>query len=277
MEQHSSTSDSALSFVSLNKDNASTIILLHGGISCHLEYAEVVPLLSGYHLLLPDLPGHSTSRHIALVSLEDSADHVADLIRAEAHDSKAHVVGLSFGGFVAQTLAIRHPSLVASLFVTGAEPFRGFRLSISQYPSVIHAFTWLLLGLPDVLYWRYAAWVGLRRHEELLVEMRRNCQREMMRPEFESIARHTLEDVSKIQARTLMVAAGKQDDVEGSKLAGEALGSRMVDGQRRDDGSRAVVVRDALHAWDLQFPELFARGVLAWVEMEPLPEEYEAN
>ncbi|KAM0599705.1 hypothetical protein ACHAP1_002052 [Verticillium nonalfalfae] len=244
-----------------------------------LSYREryVIPLLSEYHLLLPDLPQHSESIHIPLVSLENVADHVADLISVNAQGGKAHVVGLSFGGFAAQVTAMRHPSLVTSLFVTGAEPFQGLRLRASQYPSLIYGFTWSLLGLPDALYWRYAAWMGLRRHEDLLVEMRKNCQLGMLRDEFSTIARYRLEDVGKIEARTLMVAGGRQDDVGASKLAGQVLENRMIRGQRLDDGSRSVVVRDALHAWDLQFPELFARGVLAWVEERPLPEVYEPN
>ncbi|EEY21562.1 conserved hypothetical protein [Verticillium alfalfae VaMs.102] len=266
-----------LAFVSLNIEKPSTIVLLHGGLSCHLEYADVIPLLSEYHLLLPDLPQHSESIHIPLVSLENVADHVADLISVNAHGGKAHVVGLSFGGFAAQVTAMRHPSLVTSLFVTGAEPFQGLRLRASQYPSLIYGFTWSLLGLPDALYWRYAAWMGLRRHDDLLVEMRKNCQLAMLRDEFSTIARYRLEDVGKIEARTLMVAGGRQDDVGASKLAGQVLENRIIRGQRLDDGSRSVVVRDALHAWDLQFPELFARGVLAWVEERPLPEGYEPN
>ncbi|KAM9885280.1 hypothetical protein BJF96_g9371 [Verticillium dahliae] len=266
-----------LAFVSLNVEKPSTIVLLHGGLSCHLEYADVIPLLSEYHLLLPDLPQHSKSFHIPLVSLENVADHVADLISANAHGGKAHIVGLSFGGFAAQVTAIRHPSLVTSLFVTGAEPFQGFRLRASQYPSLIYGFAWSLLGLPDALYWRYAAWMGLRRHDDLLIEMRKNCQLGMLRDEFSTIARYRLEDVGKIETRTLMVAGGRQDDVGASKLAGQVLENRVIRGQRLDDGSRSVVIRDALHAWDLQFPELFARGVLAWVEERPLPEGYEPN
>jgi hypothetical protein len=35
------------------------------------------------------------------------------------------------------------------------------------------------------------------------------------------------------------------------------------------------VLREAAHAWDLQFPELFAQGVAAWVEGGKLPDEFE--
>lgn len=268
---------SSLFFVSLGDHNPTTIILLHGGLSCHLEWSEVVPHLVGrYHVLLPDLPSHSASRHIKLVSVEDVADRVADLIRTHAHGSRAHVVGLSMGGFIAQRLAIEHPSLVMSLFVTGAEPYReGIRLTVAHQPALVFCVVWLILFLPDWLYWSYASWIGFRRHEALLIEMRQNCTLEMLRNEFRSIVRYKLSDVKRIQSRTITVAGGKQDDVAGTALVGNALRDRDIEGSESRFMSRSVVVNQALHAWNLQYPALFAAGILAWIENTALPEEFQ--
>jgi hypothetical protein len=35
------------------------------------------------------------------------------------------------------------------------------------------------------------------------------------------------------------------------------------------------VVKGAVHAWNLQMPEVFAEGVRAWVEGRELPGEFE--
>jgi hypothetical protein len=70
------------------------------------------------------------------------------------------------------------------------------------------------------------------------------------------------------RTRVAVVAGGKQDDFETVRAMAAMI-------KKKCDGSRAFVVRKAIHGWDLQFPELFAQGVRAWVEEQPLPDEYE--
>jgi 3-oxoadipate enol-lactonase len=48
-------------------------------------------------------------------SIDELADDAAAVVRALAGGRAAHVVGLSMGGYVAQALALRQPSLVRSL------------------------------------------------------------------------------------------------------------------------------------------------------------------
>ena len=71
--------------------------------------------------------------------------------------------------------------------------------------------------------------------------------------------------MGRIEVRVLSVSGEKDDDLRSARKMGRVL----------REGS-AVVVRGAVHAWDLQFPELFAKGILAWVKGEELPSEFEA-
>jgi pimeloyl-ACP methyl ester carboxylesterase len=105
--------------LSLNDDKPRTILLLHGLMSSHREWAKITPSLSEYHLLIPDLPGHRSSDHLGPFTLSNASELVARLIRAYAHNSQCHVAGFSGGGFVAVELANRHPELVQSLFISG--------------------------------------------------------------------------------------------------------------------------------------------------------------
>jgi hypothetical protein len=67
--------------------------------------------------------------------------------------------------------------------------------------------------------------------------------------------------------RTLVVAGGRQDDVKGTRKLGCVL-------KLGNEESRAVVVDGALHAWNLQWPELFARRIITWIEGRELPAEF---
>lgn len=260
-----------IAYTSLNESNATTIVLLHGATSSSLEWDLVVPHLSGYHLLIPDLPGHGRSRSHSPATIDNSAAHVANLIRTRAKGSKAHVVGLSMGGYVALRLALDSPSLVISQFVTGASPFQGWTRWMAERPSLIYcSLSAFIHWLPAWVYWYVASAAGLKRHDRLLEDQRLNLTMRTIRDVYESILPLDFEQMRALRVRTLCVAGGRQDDVPGVAKVGEVLRSRPT-----EDYSRAVVVREALHAWNLQFPELFARGVLGWVGEKPLPDEFE--
>lgn len=112
--------------VEQNPFSPESVVLLHVLFSCGLEWKYVCPKLSSYHLLVPDLPCHSASRDVCRredFSFEMCADYVADLIRERAHDGRAHLVGVSMGGFVALELARKYPQVPLPLAsITGPVP-----------------------------------------------------------------------------------------------------------------------------------------------------------
>ncbi|KAK7421684.1 hypothetical protein QQZ08_009858 [Neonectria magnoliae] len=77
---------------------------------------------------------------------------------------------------------------------------------------------------------------------------------------YRELSRWQDEDVKSVGALDrpiLAVAGGMIDSVEGTKKMGEILKQQSRQGKE----TRAVVVRKAIHEWNLQFPELFADGV----------------
>ncbi|KAH6668120.1 Alpha/Beta hydrolase protein [Plectosphaerella plurivora] len=269
-----------LSFTSWNDDKTTTIVLLHGGFTCRLEFALVLPHLTDFHVLVPDLPLHSASRHIHPGTTDNAARHVAQLIRSHAHDGKAHVVGVSMGGFIGQCLALDEPDIVLSLFVSGAAPAVGERLFMAQWPSVAYYSMKLTLHwLPTWVFRYQSSSIGLKLSDELIAEMSDNITWPLVQDMFPWILTFTLDDVRRLRVRTLSVAGAglKGDDVPMLEKTAEALRTRRNDQDEAwpEDGSGGVVLRKATHGWDMQFPELFAQAVSAWVKGESLPAEFE--
>ncbi|KAH0842372.1 hypothetical protein AYO21_00014 [Fonsecaea monophora] len=260
-----STTDTIFS-LSLNRDAGPTIIFLHGLCSNHTEYTHVLPLLADHHLLAVDLPGHSQSSAIRPFSLAGAAEQVARVIERRAHDRRAHVVGCSLGGFVALDLALRRPELVESLFVTGAAPFAGFRRWFAEHPRVLYCLQAPLSKYsPGWVDGAICAWIGLQKPAGLREEERRNFGRNLLTDAFTGIAQFVAEDLRALRVRTLTVAGEAQDDVPATRAMAELLREGCSE-------SQAAVVRGGAHAWDLQFPELFAKSVKAWIDGDDLPD-----
>lgn len=258
-----------LNFESFNEEKGDTIILLHGLLSCRHEYQNVVPFLTSHHVIAVDLNGHSGSKHMQPVTLSACAENVSALIKQHAQGGQAHVVGLSLGGFVGLKLAQLYPERVRTLWVTGSAPFEGLFKWMAERPAVVwYIMKASLSWLPEGLYWKLGSWKGLMRHDDLYGEMQKNVVWENVQSAYTSILEEmTWEDVKQIRVRTLTVSGGVDDDTPCTKKMGELLPV---------EGSRAVVVKKAVHSWDLQFPELFAQGILAWIDGRELPEEFEA-
>ena len=91
----------------------------------------------------------------------------------------------------------------------------------------------------------------------------------MLKPMFDELASFTLANLAQIEnSRVAIIAGGKQDNVEDTLKAGNVL-------RKTNPQCNAFVVRDAIHWWSLQLPEIFAHGVKAWVEDKEMPKAFE--
>ena len=271
------SAEALIPHLTYNESGFSSIVLLHGLTSSPLEYTNVVPYLTqpglesqgGYHILAPYLPAHGLSSHISPFSIPRAAELVAELIRSKGKEGTAHVVGLSLGGFVAVYLAKTYPTLVSSLFETGIGDFVGRPLGswLTVFaPYVLFPVEVIQHHLPTVVYdWAVKKW-GLQISDDLRAEMWTNSKFSTLKSAYRSIGKDG--GLTPLPMRALAVAGGLQDSIKGTRAFGR-------DFRKGNKLSRACVVRKAIHAWDLQFPELFAQGVRAWVEERELPPEFE--
>lgn len=95
------------------------LVFLHGVGNSGVMWGEHMAKLGGFHCLAPDLPGFGLSNKQPWTSRIDVTDRVAELIRTQVPERRAHVVGLSLGGSIAHTLLARHPHLVNRVVIDG--------------------------------------------------------------------------------------------------------------------------------------------------------------
>jgi pimeloyl-ACP methyl ester carboxylesterase len=244
-----------------------TIIFLHGGESCHLEFSRVAPFLTDdYEILLVDLPGHSRSKAIPF-SFDNAINALSHLIKTQVKGGKAHIVGLSLGGFIGLEFARRCSELVLSLWCTGCAPFSGYRHWFRSQSRLLSGIIVVAGRLAtERIFW---ASLGVEPIPGLRAEVKNNQNITLLRPVFDGLVSVTLENLAEIQGvRVAIIAGGKQDNVENTVEAGKVLRSKNPE-------CNAFVVRKAIHWWSLQLPEVFAQGVRAWVEGSEMPKVYE--
>ncbi|KAK7992731.1 Alpha/Beta hydrolase protein [Apiospora saccharicola] len=267
--------DKDLFFVSLNPLAPVTVVMLHVIFSSHLEWVHIWPKLSEYHLMIPDLPQHSRSRHVKPFSFELAADLIADLIRTHAHDGKAHLVGMSTGGYIALEMVRRHPDVVQSAYVSGVSYLmNGWQALSLRYPKIMYLGLTAMLNTPSAMLLKATGWATNLQNEELLREIRKNTTASLSTSGVGDTQRYCREDVvetGRRNKRVAVVAGGKQDHIEGAHEIGRLLRSMGSGGPGGGEDTRTFVVKNGIHVWNLQYPEVFAQSVRAWIEGYPMP------
>jgi pimeloyl-ACP methyl ester carboxylesterase len=209
-----------------------TVLLLHAAMGSSRRWFRWVPRLARqFRVVRMDLRGHGESqkpRPEEPFSLDQLVGDAARLIEIVG-GSRAHVVGLSAGGYVAQQLAIRQPDKVKTLALYASTP----GLKNSQ------AATWIPriqeIGLKPFL----AETIHERFDDEADPQLVRWFIEQAGSNDPAFIARFVLhmcthdfmEELRAIRCPTLIVAAGKEPIGDGSayrQMHERIAGSRLV-------------------------------------------------
>jgi pimeloyl-ACP methyl ester carboxylesterase len=93
-------------------DKKPTLVLVHGFTGSHLGFQYLVPLLSDFRLIIPDLPGFGVSPlpHEQL-NLAGLGEMLIDFIEALQLDAPPHLLGHSMGSLVVAEAVRQHPAI----------------------------------------------------------------------------------------------------------------------------------------------------------------------
>ena len=109
-----------LNWVCTGTEHAETVLLIHA-VGYDLTYwdRQIEALQTDYNIVAFDLPGHGGSPWEAKEwSFDRAAATVATLIE-KVSDKPVHLVGISFGGMIAQATILARPELVRTLTLIG--------------------------------------------------------------------------------------------------------------------------------------------------------------
>lgn len=150
-----------LAVLSAGAANGPRVVLVPGVTGSKEDFAFQLPELAaaGYLAQSFDLAGQYESRRAGPEHLDPARPHydwdlfAGDLLAfLEAGRTPAHLVGYSFGGPIAELVAVRRPDLVASLTLLSAPPLTGqaFRGIRRMGPFTGLAPAWLIALLMEV-------------------------------------------------------------------------------------------------------------------------------
>ena len=95
------------------------VILIHGAGGTHLSWPPQIRRLADEKVYALDLPGHGKSEGTGRQSIDEYADDVIAFMK-EMKIHAAVIVGISMGGAIALTLALKYPKQVLGLGLLGS-------------------------------------------------------------------------------------------------------------------------------------------------------------
>lgn len=244
---------------------APSVVFLHGVGTSGWMWARQTAALADFHCLNVDLPGHGRSNQIEWRSLVDAADQVAALIRQRAVNGRAHVVGLSLGGYVALVLLERHPDLLDRVVISGVTaapmPNRAWLRPQLALMSLTMRRRWLVdlqaKALPLTADER-------RAFTENWLAMSMPTYRRI----YEECADFTISrELGRVSTPTLVTAGGKESEIITQAVA--VIAKLMPNAEGR-------LAPGYGHGWNIEAPPLFNAMLRAWINGTPLPRELQA-
>lgn len=236
-----------------------TIVFLHGVGASGWMWWKQIAALRDFHCLNVDLPGHGKSQDVAWLSLTDTAHQIASIIQSRATHGKAHVVGLSLGGYIALMLLEHHANLVGRVVVSGvtATPMPNRHLIKPQLVLMsIMKLSWIsklqakLLKLPPDMQTAFA---------ENLSKMSIATYHRIIKEVVDFSVPATRQQINN---PTLITAGGNESNI---------ILQAVKEIPKIMPNAHGYIAPGLRHGWNVEAPDLFTAMIRAWVMGTPLP------
>ncbi|UBU16177.1 bifunctional 3-oxoadipate enol-lactonase/4-carboxymuconolactone decarboxylase PcaDC [Nonomuraea gerenzanensis] len=224
------------------------------GTSTTLWHAQLPALARTFRVLTFDLPGHGDSPTPQVTTMDDLATLVLDLATAQGWDT-FHYAGVSIGGAIGATLAVRHPGRLRSLALICSSARFGEPASWHERAELVRA-----QGTAPLLEATARRWFAGAPHQALLDDLAAT-DRAGYAACCDALAAYDLRaDLPKITVPTLVVA-GREDPATPPAHARE-----LADGI---PGATLVELPGAAHLAPADQPERVTQALLAHLPALP--------
>jgi len=220
--------------------------------------------LQDFHCLAPDLPGHGQSSQTGVWPMDRLADELAEIIQTHTKAKQAHIVGLSFGGVVAQALISKYPAVVDKAIVSGTSarlsPFmaRVFELYVKLNKPFIKLLSASTLGKLLSLQFGIP-----QKHLGDLAEDMKRIDPDVM---VDTLLASYLNIQTPINSgKKILVVAGEKETPFAISMARQLTA--------KIPNAKGVLMPGLGHVWNLQDPGLFNQVLRWWFAGEPFDQE----
>lgn len=240
--------------------HAPSVVFLHGVATGGWMWRAQLDALSDYHCITVDLPGHGSSNDVPWVSLADTVEQVAAILRTTATQQRAHVVGLSLGGYVGLGLLAWHTDAVERAVLSGvtSRPMpNGWFMPVQ---ARVMAF---LLKRPGLMR-QQAASLGVPDDSfDAYMDHLRLLSREAYIRIYEELVDFRLPPaLGQVDAPVLAVAGSRETPI---------IVDAVADIQRALPHAQGYLATGLNHGWNLEAPALFNAMLRAWFTGQPMP------
>lgn len=237
--------------------HGNAILFLHGSPLTYKMWRPQIEALAEYRCIAVDLPGHGQSAAIPF-KMNDCVRRLASIIQRECPDRKVNLVGLSFGGVVAQALMVRRPDLLDRVILSGTSS------RLSKFMVWTQSLNEPLLRMmkPRQLAGMVAGQFGIPGQylEDLSSDFDKfsvNVFSKMMQSYGDIVM------PVDFSSPTLVCVGSRETPV--AKMMARKIARALPAG-------KGITIPGGTHVWNMQMPDLFNQVVRAWFGGCPLPE-----
>lgn len=260
------------------KDNKESILFLHGGGAGAWMWKKVIPLLSDFHCLVPDLPEHDHSADVKPFTLDKASELMTKIIAEKSHGGSAHIVGLSLGAQLGVQMLSDSTQKIKSAFLSSPmlKPAFGSNLGFYNESILRWAHRLFMQPLKNWDWWiqlnmKYSAGIP----QDFFQDFKRVFQ-SMSEDAFARIMSAGMNfrlpaGLKRVTTRVLVTVGNREYRAmqESAKMLAAALPnahSFVVSTDRHHNLAES-------HNWAISTPDLFATCLKAWISGSQLPDE----